>query len=236
MNAAPGQLSPAAAPAINDDRLQELIGRVLVDFGATYLAPLIVIGDRLGLYKALAERGPCTSMELAVATGTAERYVREWLNAHAASHFITYHATQGRYSLSAEQAMVFAHEDSPAFIVGGFQAALAAGRIVDRATEAFRTGEGIGWHEHDHGVFHGVERFFRTGYLANLVQSWIPALDGVQAKLEAGALVADVGCGHGASTILMAQAFPASQFTGYRNSPSPEPLARPARDRLRNRL
>src|SRR5690606_19797300 len=171
--------------------------------------------DRLGLYRALARIAPCTSSELAAATDTAERYVREWLNAHAASHYIQYDPATARYSLTKEQAMVFADEDSPAFIAGGFQAALAAGRILDRATEAFRTGEGIGWHEHEHGVFHGVERFYRTGYLANLVQHWLPALDGVQAKLAAGARVADVGCGHGASTILMAQAFPASTFTGF---------------------
>lgn len=215
MNAVASQVATTQAPSIREDRLNELISRVLVDFGAAYIAPLIVIGDRLGLYKALADIGPCTSAELAAATGTAERYVREWLNAHAASFFITYDATQQRYSLSPEQAMVFADEDSPAFIAGGFQAALAAGRIVDRATEAFRTGEGIGWHEHDHGVFHGVERFYRTGYLANLVQHWIPALDGVRTKLEAGARVADVGCGHGASTLLLAQAFPASDFTGF---------------------
>jgi 2-polyprenyl-3-methyl-5-hydroxy-6-metoxy-1,4-benzoquinol methylase len=215
MNAVASDFSPATAPAIDEGRLHELMGRVLVDVGATYLAPLVVIGDRLGLYRVLAELGPCTSAELAAATGTAERYVREWLNAHAASHYISYDATGARYWLEPEQAAIFAHEDSPAFTAGGFQAALAAGRIIDRAETAFRTGEGIGWHEHDHGVFHGVERFYRTGYLANLVQSWIPALDGVQAKLEAGARVADVGCGLGASTILMAQAFPASHFTGF---------------------
>jgi SAM-dependent methyltransferase len=215
MNAVLNQATPAASAVIDEGRLHELMGRVLVDFGAAYLAPLIVIGDRLGLYKTLARIGPCSSAELASATGTAERYVREWLNAHAASHFITYEPVHGHYWLSPEQTMVFADEDSPAFIAGGFQAALAAGRIVDRATQAFLTGEGIGWHEHDHDVFHGVERFYRTGYLANLVQKWIPALDGVEAKLRAGARVADVGCGHGASTILMAQAFPASGFTGF---------------------
>lgn len=215
MSAAVKQAPMPGAPAVDEAKLEELMGRVLVDFGAAYLAPLVVIGDRLGLYRALAKSGPSTSAELASATGTAERYVREWLNAHAASHYVVYDAKEGRYSLTPEQAMVFAQEDSPTLITGGFQAALAAGRIVDRATEAFRTGAGIGWHEHDHGVFHGVERFYRAGYVANLVQSWIPALDGVQAKLETGARVADVGCGHGASTILMAQAFPKSEFTGF---------------------
>ena len=215
MNAVARQVSPANTPAIDESQLNELMGRVLTDFGAAYLAPLVVIGDRLGLYRMLARTGPCSPAELAAQTDTAERYVREWLNAHAASGYVTYDAANGRYAMTPEQAMVFAHEDSPAFIAGGFQAALAAGRIVDRATAAFRTGEGIGWHEHDHGVFHGVERFYRTGYLANLVQTWIPALDGVQQKLAAGASVADVGCGHGASTILMAQAFPASGFIGF---------------------
>lgn len=212
MNAAVKEIG--GAPAVDDGRLNDLMGRVLVDFGAAYMAPLVVIGDRLGLYRALARRGPSTSGELATATGTAERYVREWLNAHVASHYIHHDPGTGRYALTPEQALVFADEQSPCFIAGGFQAALAAGRIVERATEAFCTGAGIGWHEHDHGVFHGVERFYRTGYAANLVQTWIPALQGVQEKLEAGATVADVGCGHGASTILMAQAFPASRFVG----------------------
>ena len=128
---------------------------------------------------------------------------------------MTYHAESGRYSLTPEQAMAFADEDGPAFIVGAFQTAVAAGRIVDKLTEAFRTGEGVGWHEHDHGVFHGVERFFRSSYLGNLIQSWIPALDGMEAKLRAGARVADIGCGHGASTIIMAQAYPNSRFVGF---------------------
>ncbi len=224
--------APAAAPAaaIDEQALNELLGRALTDFGAAYIAPLIVIGDRLGLYHALVEHGPLTSAELASRTGTAERYVREWLNAHAASQYVLYDAKSGRYSMTPEQALVFAHEDGPAFIVGGFQAALAAGKIVDRMTQAFRTGEGVGWHEHDHGVFHGVERFYRSGYLGNLVQSWIPALDGVQAKLEAGARVADIGCGHGASTILMAHAFPSSEFIGF--DYHPESIAE-ARERAR---
>ena len=169
-----------------------------------------MIGDRLGLYRALAERGPADVRASSPRRpGPHERYVREWLNAQAASGYVTYHAEAGRYSLTPEQALVFADEDSPAFIVGAFQTALAAGRIVDKLTDAFRTGEGIGWHEHDHALFHGIERFFRSSYVGNLVQSWIPALDGVEAKLRAGARVADIGCGHGASTILMAQAYPA---------------------------
>ena len=143
-----------------------------------------MIGDRLGLFRALAAHGPLTSTGLAAQTGTAERYVREWLNAQAASGYVTYHAESGRYSMTPEQAMAFADEDSPAFVVGAFQTAVAAGRIVDKLTEAFRTGKGVGWHEHDHGVFHGVERFFRSSYLGNLIQAWIPALDDFRQLFE----------------------------------------------------
>jgi len=201
--------------SFNEQHLHELLGRAIVDFGATSNAPLVLIGDRLGLYRALAKLGPLRSAALAAATGTQERYVREWLNAQAASGYVDYLADSGRYRLTAEQAMLFADEDSPAFIVGGFETALAAGRIVDKLTEAFKTGAGIGWHEHDHALFHGIARFFRAGYLGNLVDQWIPALDGVQARLEAGISVADIGCGHGISTILMAQAFPNSRFVGF---------------------
>lgn len=209
------QTARSPVPEIDEQALHELLGRVVVDFGAASIAPLVLIGDRLGLYRALASHGPLTSTELAERTGTSERYVREWLNAQAASYYVTYDAQSGRYSLTAEQAMAFADEDSPAFVIGGYQTAVSAGRIMDRLTEAFRTGEGIAWHEHDHGVFHGVERFYRSSYVGQLVQEWIPSLDGVEAKLKAGARVADIGCGHGASTILMAQAYPASQFIGF---------------------
>ncbi|HET9222664.1 MAG TPA: methyltransferase domain-containing protein [Roseiflexaceae bacterium] len=201
--------------AINETALNQLLERALVDIGATYHTALAVIGDKLGLYKTLAGSEPLTPAEFAAQTGTAERYIREWLNANAAGGYVTYHADTGRYSLSPEQALVLADESSPAFFLGGFQAALAATKIEPKIAEAFRTGAGVGWHEHDHQLFHGIERFFRTGYAANLVQSWIPALDGVEAKLRAGAAVADIGCGHGASTILMAQAFPNSSFTGF---------------------
>lgn len=200
---------------INEETLNGLLGRAITDFGATSLAALVVIGDRLGLYRALATGGALSAAELAASTGTHERYVREWLNAHAASGYVHYLADSGRYQLSAEQAMLFAQEDSPAFIVGGFQTALAAGRIVDRLTDAFRTGDGIGWHEHHPDMFPGCARFFRVGYLNHLVQEWIPALDGVQARLEAGIRVADVGCGVGYSTLIMARAFPKSQFIGF---------------------
>ena len=207
--------APAAAPAIDENALMELLGRAITDVGATSLATLVLIGDELGLYRGLADGGPQTSSELARRTQTAERYVREWLNAHAASGYVQYHSASGKYELTAEQAMMFAREESPAFVVGGFQIALSAGRAIDRLRKAFKTGEGIGWHEHDHGVFHGCARFFRPGYIGNLVQHWIPALDGVQQRLESGISVADVGCGYGYSTILMAQAFPKSRFVGF---------------------
>jgi 2-polyprenyl-3-methyl-5-hydroxy-6-metoxy-1,4-benzoquinol methylase len=201
--------------AINETALNQLLERALLDFGGTYHTALAVIGEKLGLYKALAGAEPRTPAELAAQTGTTERYIREWLNANAAGGYVTYHPDTGRYSLSPEQALVLADEGSPAFFLSAFQTALAATKIEPRLAEAFRTGAGVGWHEHDHQVFHGVERFFRTGYAANLVQTWIPALDGVEAKLRAGASVADVGCGHGASTILMAQAYPNSSFVGF---------------------
>jgi 2-polyprenyl-3-methyl-5-hydroxy-6-metoxy-1,4-benzoquinol methylase len=204
-----------AAPTVDENVLNDLLGRAINDVGATSLATLVMIGDELGLYRALAEGGAQTSTELARRTQCAERYVREWLNAHAASGYVQYLADSGRYQLTTEQAMMFAHEESPAFVVGGFQIALSAGRAVDRLKQAFKTGEGIGWHEHDHGVFHGCARFFRPGYIGNLVQHWIPSLDGVEARLKAGIRVADVGCGYGYSTILMAQAYPKSSFVGF---------------------
>ena len=200
---------------VDEQKLHDLLGRAIVDFGAVSTAPLVIIGDRLGLYRALASQGPMASAGLAAHTDTSERYVREWLNAQAASGYVNYDAGSGRYELTPEQALVFADADSPAFIVGAFETTIAAGRILPRLTDAFRTGEGVGWHEHDHELFHGIARFFRTGYLANLVQHWIPSLDGVEAKLRKGIRVADVGCGHGVSTILMAKAYPASQFVGF---------------------
>ena len=200
--------------AVNEERLNQLLGRFVADFGAAFHAGLVVIGESLGLYKALAG-GPLTSAELAERTGTHERYVREWLNSQAAGGYVEYDADAGRYSLSEEQAFALADEKSPAYLPGAFLLAVSALRAVPQITERFRTGEGFGWHEHDHGLFRGTELFFRPGYAANLISSWIPALDGVEEKLKAGAKVADVGCGLGASTILMAEAYPASTFVGY---------------------
>jgi 2-polyprenyl-3-methyl-5-hydroxy-6-metoxy-1,4-benzoquinol methylase len=201
--------------AINEDRMNQLIGQFLNDFGAVFHGAMVVIGDKLGLYKALAAAGPSTSKELADRTETNERYVREWLASQAAGGYVTYDAGSGRYSLSEEQAFTMANDDSPAFLPGAFQVAVAAVKSETRIEKAFRTGEGVGWHEHDPELFRGTERFFRPGYAANLVSTWIPALDDVETKLTEGARVADVGCGHGASTILMAKAYPKSTFIGF---------------------
>ena len=203
----------AAAP--DPDKLNAFMGKMVGDMGAAMSAALVVLGDHLGLYKALAEQGPTTSIDLAEATGLNERLIREWLAAQAAAEYVTYDAAAGRFSLSPEQALVFADEESPVFLAGGFELLQAAFRDEPKVAKAFRSGLGLGWHEHDVCQFRGTERFFRPGYNANLVANWIPALQGVQARLEAGAKVADIGCGHGASTILMAQASPNSRFHGF---------------------
>jgi SAM-dependent methyltransferase len=201
--------------AIDEERLNQFLGKFVADFGAALHAGLVVIGEKLGLYKAMAEAGPLTSAELAERTGTDERYVREWLNAQAAGGYVEFDAATNRYFLSEEQAFTLADENSPAYLPGAFLVAVSALRAVPQITERFRTGEGFGWHEHDHGLFRGTELFFRPGYAANLIASWIPSLEGVEEKLKRGASVADVGCGLGASTILMAQAYPSSRFVGY---------------------
>ena len=200
---------------LNQDKLNTFLGRAVVDIGATLHAGLVLIGEKLGLYKALAEGGPMLPAELAKRTGTNERYVREWLNGQAAGGYVTYEADSGRYSLSAEQAFTLAAENSPAYLPGAFQLATPAVKAEPRITDAFRSGAGFGWHEHDHGLFEGTERFFRPNYVGNLISSWIPSLAGVEAKLRSGARVADIGCGHGASAILLAQAYPKSAFFGF---------------------
>jgi 2-polyprenyl-3-methyl-5-hydroxy-6-metoxy-1,4-benzoquinol methylase len=202
--------------AINEEKLHRFLGSAVTDFGAAMHAGLVVIGEKLGLYKAMKEAGgQITSAELAERTNTDERYVREWLNAQAAGGYVSYDAENQAYFLSEEQAFTMADETSPAYLPGAFVLAVSALCAVPKLTERFRTGEGFGWHEHDAGLFRGTEMFFRPGYAANLVSSWIPALDGVEEKLKAGARVADVGCGLGASTVLMAQAFPNSEFVGF---------------------
>jgi Methyltransferase domain/Rv2258c-like winged HTH domain len=216
--------------AIEPEKFQQLANKMVGDMGVAFGTALVLIGDRLGLYKALAEMGPTTSENLASRTGTFERYVREWLAAQASAGYISYDATAKRYFLSEEQAMAFANEDSPLFVPGAFDIAAAMLRDEPKITEAFRSGAGVGWGEHDACLFRGTERFFRPGYAANLTSSWLPALEGVVAKLERGASVADVGCGHGASTILMAKAYPKSQFSGFDFH---EPSVRSAREAAR---
>lgn len=198
---------------IDQDKLMDFLHKFVADLGATMAAGNVLVGERLGLYRALAD-GPLRPGELAGRTGTAARYVEEWLRGQAAGGYVEYDPATGAYSLTPEQAFALTDPDNAVFAPGAFELALAALRSEPRVTEAFRTGAGIGWHEHHREVFSGCERFFRPGYAANLVTSWLPALDGVEAKLRAGARVADVGCGHGASTAIMAQAYPDSVFTG----------------------
>jgi ubiquinone/menaquinone biosynthesis C-methylase UbiE len=198
---------------INQDKLMEFLHRFVGDLGATMAAGNVLVGDRLGLYRTLAEQ-PMTPRELAERTGTAARYVDEWLRGQAAGGYVEYDAQAGTYSLTPEQAFVLTDPDGAVFAPGAFQLALGALRSEPQVAEAFRTGSGIGWHEHHDEVFTGCERFFRPGYSANLVASWLPALDGIEPRLRAGARVGDIGCGHGASTALMARAFPNSTFVG----------------------
>ncbi len=207
-------MSTAQVPAIDMNKLNSFIGQFVTDLGAAVHSGMVVIGEKLGLYKALAS-GEMTSVELAARTKTDERYLREWLASQAAGGYITYDGRTNKFSLSEEQAFALANEDSPAYLPGAFELALGSLAAVPRIADSFRTGAGMGWHEHQDGVFHGCEKFFRPGYAANLVSSWIPALDGVREKLEAGARVADVGCGKGASTLLLAKAFPKSEFFGF---------------------
>jgi SAM-dependent methyltransferase len=199
---------------VDTDKLMEFVFKAVGEVGATLNTALVTMGDRLGLYRAMAGAGPLTPAELAERTGTAERYVREWLNAQAAGGYVSYDPDSARYILPAEQAVALTDESSPAYLPGFFQIALGSVLDSPRVTEAAKTGTGIGWHDHVEDVFDGCERFFRPGYNASLVSTWLPALDSVVDKLQRGAKVADVGCGHGASTILMAQAFPASTFVG----------------------
>jgi 2-polyprenyl-3-methyl-5-hydroxy-6-metoxy-1,4-benzoquinol methylase len=205
--------------AINPDKLNAFMGKLVGDLGAMASIGPMLIGEKLGLYKALYKAtsgaGPIAPADLAKATETNERYVREWLCAQAASGFVDYDPPTERFSMNEEQAAALALEESPFYFLGAVDVAVAMMRDEPKILEAFRTGKGVGWHEHDACLFRGTERFFRPGYMRHLLSEWIPALQGVKAKLESGATVADVGCGHGASTVLMAQAFPKSHFHGF---------------------
>jgi len=199
---------------VDQKRLEEFMHRAVVDLGAAASAALVLIGDRLGLYKALS-KGPATPMELSRRTGTTERYVREWLGNQAAGGYVTLDSDSGQYFLTPEQTLALAEEDSPVFLPGAFQLLEAMWKAEPRIQENFRTGNGLPWTDQDHSLFEGTERFFRPGYLAHIEKEWIPALQGVEEKLRHGAKVADVGCGHGASTVIMAKAWPLSTFTGF---------------------
>jgi len=196
---------------MDESKLNAFMGKAVSDMGAAMHATLVVIGDKLGLYRAMADSAWTTPAELAAKTNTSERYIREWLNANAASGYVIYDSATGRFQLPPEQAFALTVQDLP----GAFHIISACFKDEPKITQAFRTGDGVGWHEHDTNLFFGTERFFRPNYQNHLISEWLPALDGVVAKLTRGALVADVGCGHGASTMLMAKAFPKSMFFGF---------------------
>ncbi len=200
---------------IDQGKLEAFMGQAVTDMSAIVSGPLFLIGEKLGIYKAMAGAGPLSSQEVAERCGAAERYVREWLRNQAAGGYVTYDPDSDRYLLPDEHALALAYEDSPFYILGAYDLIASLYADEDKIMNAFRSGEGMGWHEHDDRLFRGTERFFRPGYRAHLVSDWIPALDGVSAKLERGAKVADVGCGHGASTVIMAEAFPSSEFFGF---------------------
>jgi SAM-dependent methyltransferase len=200
--------------AFDQKKLDEFLAKFVLDFGAVMHAATIVVGDKLGLYKGLAEQ-PLTAEDLARKTETDPRYVLEWLSAQAASGYVNYDASSRKFGLSEEQKLTLAVEGGPSFLPGAFDVAVAQFKAIPDMISAFRTGAGYGWHQHDQNLFHGTERFFRPGYAANLISKWIPALDGMHEKLTAGANVADVGCGYGTSTIIMAQAYPQSNFMGF---------------------
>jgi SAM-dependent methyltransferase len=214
---------------VDETQLNEFVGRFITDLGAAHHAATVVVGDRLGLYRALADTGPATPGEVAAEAGCDERYTREWLNAQAASGYCEYDPETGRYHLTPAQQACLADSDAPTFLTAGMYLAASLFKDEERLADVIRSGSGFGWGEHHHDLFSGVERFFRPGYAANLTGSWIPALDGVEVRLTQGTTVADVGCGHGASTILLAQAYPASTIVGYdSHAPSIEAARRAA--------
>ena len=201
--------------AVDQEKLEAFLGKMVNDMGAGASGVLVLIGDQLGLYKEIAKNGGVTSQELADRTDTPERYMREWLAAQAASGYVECAVETNRFSMTPEQIAVFADEDSPVFMMGGFYAIASTYIDEPKVTEAFRTGKGVSWGDHNQCLFCGTEKFFRPGYRANLTTTWIPALDGVEEKLKNGGRMADVGCGHGASTLVMAEAYPNSTFVGF---------------------
>jgi 2-polyprenyl-3-methyl-5-hydroxy-6-metoxy-1,4-benzoquinol methylase len=205
----------ATATSVDEARLEQFLGQAVTDIGAAMNGVLVMMGGELGLWKALAGAGPVSCAEIAETSGVAERYVREWASAQAASGYLEYDADADTFTLPPEQAMAFADEDSPVYLLGGYHLISSAFKDREKIEERFRSGDGFGWHEHDPELFLGTEQFFRPGYRAHLVAEWIPALDGMDERLHGGAKVADIGCGHGISTILMAQAYPDSTFHGY---------------------
>ena len=200
---------------LNEEKLHALLGKVVTEMGAAANGPLITIGDKLGLFTTLSESDPLSSNELAAKTNTAERYVREWLSAQAASGYVQYHADTQTFSMTPEQTMVFGNRKSPVFMTGAFYAIASVYHDEPKIEEAFKTGEGVSWGDHNNCLFCGTEKFFSPSYEGNLISSWLPAMEGLVKKLEKGAKVADIGCGHAASTIIMAKAFPNSSFIGF---------------------
>jgi SAM-dependent methyltransferase len=211
---------------IDEARLEELVGRFAADFGAALHATTVVVGDKLGLYRALAELGPTDAGGLAAATGCDARLLEEWLRAQYVSGYCRYSATTGAFWLDPEQVAVLADPSSPAFLVGSMTLAASTAKDEEKIRAAFTSGDGLGWHEHHHDLFHGTERLFKPGYVANLLSSWLPALDGVHDKLAAGGAVADLGCGHGASTLVLAAAYPDADITGFDPHPASIDIAR----------
>lgn len=212
-----GASAEAATPTINQQKIEAFLGKVVTDFGAAFSAPLCFIGDKLGLYKAMAFAGPLSHEELAQKTQTDPRYIREWLINQAAGGYVEYDAESKKYTLPDEHALALTVEDSPYYVVGGFQIINAMGKAVDRTIEGFQTGKGMLWGEHHHSLFQGTERFFKPSYIGNLIQTWLPAVEGAVDKLQKGAKVADIGAGHGISTLIMAKTFPNSRFYGFDN-------------------
>jgi 2-polyprenyl-3-methyl-5-hydroxy-6-metoxy-1,4-benzoquinol methylase len=208
-------MASTETPSFDEAKLEAFMGQAVTDVGAAMNGVLVMIGNELGLWQGMAGAGPISAADLAERTGVRERYVREWLAAQAASGYVTYHAEEEKFELPPEQAMALADPDSPVYIVGGYHIVSSAFKDRDRIAERFRSGDGFGWHEHDPELFLGTEQFFRPGYRAHLVAEWIPALDGVEEKLKAGGKVADIGCGHGVSTAVMAAAYPDSEIHGF---------------------